>query len=325
MAVDTFIATPVPSVFDPSLYHLIFEMDVDDFDFNLPADRVAQQPPIERGSERLLVVPLDGGPFVHTVFAALGRQAIVVNTSRGSVIRERDLLQALANGKIFACGLDVFEREPEIHPKLLGLKNVVLLPHLGSGTIEARTAMGDKVIITDGKRIGVGDPIVVEQQAQTPCPDVTARATVMRRQGRGTFVSGAGVSTIAERLRSARGETLELTRRLASAQLRKAELKADKPRDLTSQQQLALSEIDRGLAEKEVGYQKQREHARRIGDVLTIVLNENTAASKNADTTAAHTGRPKTGRMAPYTKYCTLVETPAQSAAMSRGDAQRSS
>ncbi|HNN92710.1 MAG TPA: HlyD family efflux transporter periplasmic adaptor subunit [Pseudomonadota bacterium] len=52
----------------------------------------------------------------------------------------------------------------------------------------------------------------------------------------------------------------------AESKLRKAELKADKPRDLTSQQQLALSEIDRSLAEKEVSYQKQREHTRRIGD-----------------------------------------------------------
>ncbi len=71
----------------------------------------------------------------------------------------------------------------------------------------------------------------------------------------------------------------------AESKLRKAELKADKPRDLTSQQQLALSEIDRGLAEKEVGYQKQREHTRRIGDRSShailqghIVLSRNQVA-----------------------------------------------
>jgi glyoxylate reductase len=52
----------------------------------------------------------------------------------------------LAKGELAGAGLDVFEEEPKVHPKLLGLSNVMLLPHLGSGTIEARTAMGEKVI-----------------------------------------------------------------------------------------------------------------------------------------------------------------------------------
>ncbi len=73
--------------------------------------------------------------------------AYLVNTARGEVIDEAALAEALIAGTIAGAGLDVFENEPVVHPKLLGLKNVILLPHLGSGTIEARTAMGEKVII----------------------------------------------------------------------------------------------------------------------------------------------------------------------------------
>jgi lactate dehydrogenase-like 2-hydroxyacid dehydrogenase len=68
--------------------------------------------------------------------------AILVNTARGSVVDEPALALALAKGSIGAAGLDVYEREPEVEPMLRSLNNVVLLPHLGSATIEARTAMG---------------------------------------------------------------------------------------------------------------------------------------------------------------------------------------
>ncbi len=67
--------------------------------------------------------------------------AFLVNTSRGAVIDEAALVDALANGTIAGAGLDVYEREPELHPGLLELENVVLLPHLGSATVETRTAM----------------------------------------------------------------------------------------------------------------------------------------------------------------------------------------
>ena len=70
------------------------------------------------------------------------RSAILVNTARGSVVDEAALAEALAQGSIAAAALDVYEREPEVEPLLLSLPNVVLLPHLGSATIEARTAMG---------------------------------------------------------------------------------------------------------------------------------------------------------------------------------------
>lgn len=68
--------------------------------------------------------------------------AILINTARGSIVDEAALADALASRRIAAAGLDVFEREPAVHPALAGLENAVLLPHLGSATIEARTAMG---------------------------------------------------------------------------------------------------------------------------------------------------------------------------------------
>jgi glyoxylate reductase len=73
--------------------------------------------------------------------------AIIVNTARGEVIDESELTRMLADNRIAGAGLDVFEHEPAINPKLVGLDNVVLLPHMGSATIEGRIDMGDKVII----------------------------------------------------------------------------------------------------------------------------------------------------------------------------------
>ena len=67
--------------------------------------------------------------------------AYIINTSRGPVIEESALVQALENGHLGGAGLDVYEFEPKIHPKLLTLKNVVLLPHIGSATKETRSAM----------------------------------------------------------------------------------------------------------------------------------------------------------------------------------------
>ena len=68
--------------------------------------------------------------------------AVLVNTSRGAVVDEAALAAALGAGEIFAAGLDVYEREPEVLPALLSLPNVVLAPHLGSASIETRLAMG---------------------------------------------------------------------------------------------------------------------------------------------------------------------------------------
>lgn len=74
-------------------------------------------------------------------------QAFIVNTARGEVIDENALTRMLARGELAGAGLDVFEHEPAINPKLLALDNVLLMPHMGSATIEGRVDMGEKVLI----------------------------------------------------------------------------------------------------------------------------------------------------------------------------------
>ena len=73
--------------------------------------------------------------------------AYIVNTARGEVIDENALARMLEAGELAGAGLDVFEHEPAVNPKLLKLKNVVLLPHMGSATLESRIDMGEKVIV----------------------------------------------------------------------------------------------------------------------------------------------------------------------------------
>lgn len=75
-------------------------------------------------------------------FARMRRQAVLINTARGDVVDEAALVAALESGTIAGAGLDVYEREPTVHPGLLSRDNVVLLPHLGSATFETREAMG---------------------------------------------------------------------------------------------------------------------------------------------------------------------------------------
>jgi len=77
----------------------------------------------------------------------LRENAVVINTARGEIIDENALTRLLANGEIAGAGLDVFEHEPAVNPKLLALDNVVLLPHMGSATHEGRIDMGEKVLI----------------------------------------------------------------------------------------------------------------------------------------------------------------------------------
>ena len=77
----------------------------------------------------------------------LRENAVIVNTARGEIIDDNALTRMLSNGEIAGAGLDVFEHEPAVNPKLLALDNVVLLPHMGSATHEGRNDMGEKVLI----------------------------------------------------------------------------------------------------------------------------------------------------------------------------------
>ncbi|PHR58330.1 MAG: D-glycerate dehydrogenase [Robiginitomaculum sp.] len=83
----------------------------------------------------------------RTRLGKLAGHAILINTARGKLIDEAALADALQAGQLAGAGLDVFEFEPKVEPRLLELPNVVALPHMGSSTLEARTAMGERMII----------------------------------------------------------------------------------------------------------------------------------------------------------------------------------
>ena len=92
--------------------------------------------------------------------AALRRMkptAFLVNTSRGPIVDEAALVRALGDGTIAGAGLDVYEKEPAVHPGLLELENVVLLPHLGSATVETRTAMA-VLAARNALAVALGEP-----------------------------------------------------------------------------------------------------------------------------------------------------------------------
>jgi lactate dehydrogenase-like 2-hydroxyacid dehydrogenase len=78
--------------------------------------------------------------------ARLPRGAIVINTARGDLVKDDDLIAALKSGQVGYAGLDVFEGEPRHHPGYLGLDNVFLLPHMGTSAIEARIEMGNEAL-----------------------------------------------------------------------------------------------------------------------------------------------------------------------------------
>jgi glyoxylate reductase len=86
----------------------------------------------------------------HMIDAArlrqMQRHVYLINTARGEIVDEAALAEALEAGQLAGAGLDVFEHEPAVDPRLLALKNVVLLPHMGSATFEARADMGERVI-----------------------------------------------------------------------------------------------------------------------------------------------------------------------------------
>jgi len=112
----------------------------------LPYPRSASLLALAQESDYLIVCA-PGGPGTHklvgaAVLDALGPQGVLVNIARGSLVDEDALIAALLEGRLGGAALDVFEHEPRVPDALKALENVVLTPHIGSFTLEARTAMG---------------------------------------------------------------------------------------------------------------------------------------------------------------------------------------
>ena len=80
------------------------------------------------------------------VMNALGPKGVLINIGRGPHVDEPELVSALVEGRLGGAGLDVYEHEPEVPEELFGLENVVLLPHVGTATVETRKAMADLVV-----------------------------------------------------------------------------------------------------------------------------------------------------------------------------------
>ncbi|AZI38069.1 putative 2-hydroxyacid dehydrogenase [Caenibius tardaugens NBRC 16725] len=98
----------------------------------------------------LIVIVPGGDATTHLVdrpvLTALGPQGVLINVSRGSVVDEEALIAALQDGTIAAAGLDVYVNEPHVPAALIAMANVVLLPHVGSGSVATRAAMGQLVV-----------------------------------------------------------------------------------------------------------------------------------------------------------------------------------
>jgi lactate dehydrogenase-like 2-hydroxyacid dehydrogenase len=121
-----------------------------------------------RDVDVLLVITPGGAETRHLINAevlrALGRDGILINMSRGSVVDERALIKALQDGTILSAGLDVYEREPEVPSELIALENVVLFPHLGSASVATREKM-DQLVVDNLLAWAAGKPPL------TPVPE----------------------------------------------------------------------------------------------------------------------------------------------------------
>jgi glyoxylate reductase len=138
----------------------------------LPPEREAELSASFRGLDDLLAesdfvvlsVPLTAetrGLISRERLSRMKPTAVLVNVARGEVVEEEALASALSAGRIFAAGLDVYEREPVVHPALLSAPSAVLLPHLGSATGDTREAMG---------RLATENLLAVLEGREPPCP-----------------------------------------------------------------------------------------------------------------------------------------------------------
>jgi lactate dehydrogenase-like 2-hydroxyacid dehydrogenase len=103
------------------------------------------------------------------VMKALGPRGVIINVARGTVVDEQALIAALKSGTVLAAGLDVFEKEPHVPDELKSMQNVVLLPHIGSGSVVTRNAM-DQLVVDNLKSWFAGKPPL------TPVPETPVKA-----------------------------------------------------------------------------------------------------------------------------------------------------
>ena len=131
-----------------------------------------------------LIVAASGGAGTRglvsaAVIEALGPKGFLINVSRGTVVDEAALVDALANKRIAGAGLDVFENEPQVPAALFGLDNVVLLPHVASATNETRRAMGELVLANLDSYFSSGTlvtPVPAPAGVEMPGPAQGARS-----------------------------------------------------------------------------------------------------------------------------------------------------
>jgi glyoxylate reductase len=114
------------------------------------ADIVSLNCPLNASSRHLLDA---------TALGQMKAGAVLINTGRGPLVDEKALVEALASGHLGGAGLDVFEFEPEVTPRLLDFDNVTLLPHIGSGTVECRTDMAMRAYANIQSFLTTGKPI----------------------------------------------------------------------------------------------------------------------------------------------------------------------
>jgi hydroxypyruvate reductase len=132
---------------------LAFEMDIRYHNRRPVADTsIAHEPSLQelaRWCDFLVVIVPGGAATKHLineqVLDALGSEGYLINVARGSVVDEAALLRALKEKRIGGAALDVFEHEPQVPLELMALDNAVLVPHIGSATIETRAAMAQRV------------------------------------------------------------------------------------------------------------------------------------------------------------------------------------
>ena len=148
----------------------------------LGGERVELEELLKESDFVSLHIPLNPGTRRLIGTAELGMMkpgAVLVNTSRGSVVDERALVEALRTGRIAAAGLDVFENEPELTPGLAALPNVVVTPHIGSATVDTRTEMA---------RMAAGN-VIAALAGHTP-PNVVNHQLLAREETRKETLDG---------------------------------------------------------------------------------------------------------------------------------------